>query len=94
MIVNNKNFFDTYSNIFDEVECPCKVIGKVVKICSKNDNIHLLRKTGQPLFYENLLNCCCDIGNNLNDSGIILPSQPKFKIEGETILIIPISVCI
>lgn len=94
VIVNNKNFFDTYSNIFDEVECPCKVIGKVVKICSKNENIHLLRKTGHPLFYENLLNCCCDIGNNLNDSGIILPSQPKFKIEGETILIIPISVCI
>ena len=85
---------ENINNIFDEVECPCKVIGKVVKICSKNENIHLLRKTGQPLFYENLLNCCCDIGNNLNDSGIILPSQPKFKIEGETILIIPISVCI
>ena len=44
--------------------------------------------------YENLLNCCCDIGNNINDSGIILPSQPKCKVEGETILIIPISVCI
>ena len=28
VIVNNKNFFDTYSNIFDEVECSCKVIGK------------------------------------------------------------------
>ena len=94
VIVNNKNFFDTYSNIFDEVECPCKVIGKIVKICSKNEHIHLLRKTGQPQFYENLLNCCCDIGNNINDSGIILPSQPKCKGEGETILIIPISVCI
>ena len=35
-----------------------------------------------------------DIGNNINDSGIILPSQPKCKVEGETILIIPISVCI
>lgn len=93
-IVNNNNFFDTYSNILDQVECPCKVIGKIVRICKKNECIHLLRKTGQPLFYENLLKYCCDIGNNLNDSGIILPEQPKLKVDGETILIIPISVCI
>lgn len=94
VIVNNNNFFDTYANVFDEVDCPCKVIGKIVKICSSNEYIHLLRKTGQPLFYENLINCCCDIGNNLNSAGIILPEQPKIKVDGETILIIPISVCI
>lgn len=94
VIANNNYFFNTYSNIFDEVECPCKVIGKVVKIYSSSESIHLLRKTGHPKFYENLFSSCCSIKDNLNSAGIVLPEQPKIKVDGETILIIPISVSI
>lgn len=92
--VNNSCFLSSYANAYDKVECPCKIIGKVIKKCSTTDCIHLLRKTGQPNYYEKLLNWCNPLRAQLENSGIIIPEEPKWKVEGESLLIIPISLCI
>lgn len=94
VIVNNSNFLASYANIFDKMECPCKVIGKVIKVCDSEQYIHLLRKSGQPNYYENILGCCKSITTKLATSGLYLPTEPKLKVQGKTILIIPISVSI
>ena len=92
--VNNSCFLSSYANAYDKVECPCKVVGKIIKKCSSTDCIHLLRKTGQPNYYEKLLSWCNPLRNQLERSGIIIPEEPKWKVQGESLLIIPISLCI
>lgn len=94
LTVNNSNFISTYANIYDSADCPCTIIGKVIRKCDSNQHIHLLRKSGQPNFYENFLNCCSPLMEKLSSSGIYLPEQPRFKIPGEALLLIPISMLI
>ena len=50
LTVNNSNFISTYANIYDSADCPCTIIGKVIRKCDSNQCIHLLRKSGQPNF--------------------------------------------
>lgn len=92
--VNNSCFLNSYANAYDKMECPCKIVGKVIKRCSSTECIHLLRKTGQPNYYENFFNWCNPLRCQLKDLGIIIPEEPKWKVQGESLLIIPISVCI
>ena len=94
LTVNNSNFISTYANTYDSVDCPCTIIGKVIRKCSSDQCIHLLRKSGQPNFYENFLGCCSPLMDNLVNSGIYLPEQPRFKVPGESLLLIPISMII
>lgn len=92
--VNNSCFLSSYANAYDKIECPCKIIGKVIKKCGTSDCIHLLRKTGQPNYYEKLLKWCEPLRCQLNDMGIIIPEEPMWKVQGESLLVIPISLCI
>lgn len=92
--VNNNCFLSPYADAYDKVECPCKIIGKVIKKCGSTECIHLLRKTGQPSYYEKLLNWCNPLRCQLEEAGIIIPEEPKWKVQGESLLVIPISVCI
>ncbi len=92
--VNNDNFLSSYGSIYDKMECTCKVIGKVIRVCDENQCIHLLRKTGQAQFYESLLNSYTPLKQILNDKGIFLPNEPKCKVEGKSLLVIPISLFI
>lgn len=94
LTVNNTNFISSYSNIYDSSECSCTIVGKVIRKCESNECIHLLRRSGQPNFYENFLNSCSSLMDNLASRGIYLPEQPRFKIPGESLLIVPISIII
>lgn len=94
LTVNNNNFISTYANIYDSADCPCTIIGKVIRKCSNNEAIHLLRKSGQANFYENFLECCSPLMENIEMSGLHLPEKPRFKVLGESLLLIPISMLI
>ena len=91
LTVNNSNFVSTYANIYDEEDCPCTVIGKVIRKCDNEHCIHLLRKSGQANFYEDFLNCCSPLMQKLSSTGIYLPEQPRFRVPGEALLVVPIS---
>ena len=94
LTVNNNNFVSTYANIYEGEECPCTVVGKVIRKCDSNHCIHLLRKSGQANFYENFLSCCSPLMQKLSSNGIYLPEQPRFKVPGESLLVVPISMII
>nr|WP_133016215.1 hypothetical protein [Clostridium cuniculi] len=94
LTVNNSNFISTYANIYDSADCPCTIIGKVIRKCDSDQCIHLLRKSGQPNFYENFLGCCSPLMENISSAGIYLPEQPRFRVPGESLLLIPISMLI
>lgn len=92
--VDTSKFFSSYANVYDKMDCNCKVIGKVVKVCEGNDCIHLLRKTGQPLFYEQMLNNPNPLKEALKSNGLTLPEIPRCKVNSKSYLIIPISLSI
>ncbi|MBS4955543.1 hypothetical protein [Clostridium sp.] len=94
LTVNNSNFISNYANIYDSADCPCTIIGKVIRKCDSAECIHLLRKSGQPNFYENFLGCCSPLMDNISNLGIYLPDQPRFRVPGESLLLIPISMLI
>ena len=48
LTVNKDNFMNNRCSMFDNINCHCKVVGKVIKTCREEcDSISLLRKTGQ-----------------------------------------------
>lgn len=90
----NKNFFmNNNSYIFDKIDCPCTVFGKVVCIAEVGQYLSLLRKTGQRDFYENILNSCIPCYEALKISGITVPKMPRLRIYGLSLVIVPISIC-
>jgi hypothetical protein len=91
--VNNNFFMNNNSYIYDKIDCPCSVFGKVISKASKGNCVSLLRKTTQHDYYERLLSSsasCCDL---LEAKGIILPKMPRLKCEGMSLVVIPISIC-
>ncbi|MBW6409189.1 hypothetical protein [Clostridium weizhouense] len=92
--VNKNNFMHSDYNIFDRVNCNCKVIGKVVKSCSRSGCISFLRKTGTEDFYEKFLESCDFLIECLKENGIVVPERPCCKIEENGIQIMPISISI
>lgn len=90
--VNNNFFLNNNAYIFDKVDCPCTVFGKVIKVAPHGECISLLRKTAQYNFYEKLLKEYCPYCNNLNSSGIIIPDMPRLKCEGISLIVVPISI--
>ena len=48
LMMNNQYLFNNYGNIYERAGCPCKIVGKVIRVCEDGEYIHLLRKTGQP----------------------------------------------
>lgn len=96
VITVNKNFFmDNNSYIYDKVNCPCTVFGKVISVTQKGNCISLLRKTGQHDYYEKLLDSYhLSHCQTLESSGIIIPTKPRLKCDGTTIVVMPISMSI
>lgn len=91
--VNNNNFLNSNAYIFDKVDCPCTVYGKVIRVAPNGECVSLLRKTGQHSFYENLLNnCCCPYCDMLTSNGIVVPAMPRLKCDGISLVIVPISI--
>ncbi|AOR24239.1 hypothetical protein [Clostridium taeniosporum] len=94
LTVNMNNFMNNDYNIFDKINCECKVIGKVVKTCCGSECINFLRKTGTEKFYEDLLIYCDSLLGCLKDQGIMVPERPCCKLENKGIQLMPISISI
>lgn len=94
LTVNNNNFMNNDYNVFDKINCNCKVVGKVIKTCCGAGCINFLRKTGTEKFYEDLLDYCDSLLVCLKNNGIIVPERPCCKIENKGIQLMPISISI
>ncbi len=94
LTVNNSYFFNNNSNKFDNIDCNVNILGKLVKKCSNNNNIHFLRKTGQQSFNEQMLAKCIKEFDCLLDIGIVPPKCPRIKCTENSFQVIPISMYI
>lgn len=92
--VNTKFFLNENASIFDKVNCPCKIVGKVLKTCADECSISLLRKTSQFEYYEKILNSIKPFLDLLEENGIIVPDMPDLIINDKYLLIVPLSICI
>ncbi|SFU68468.1 hypothetical protein SAMN04487886_110114 [Clostridium sp. DSM 8431] len=90
--VNDNYFMNNNSYIFDKVECPCTIFGKVIKVAPCGDSVNLLRKTAQENFYEQVLNRCISYCDLLNSNGIIMPKMPRLKCAGISLVVVPVSI--
>ena len=88
--VNTNSFRN--NSIYDKINCPCSIFGKVVKVVKKNESISMLRQTGQYSYYEELLKLCEPYLLKLRLNGIPVPSMPKLKYNGLALVIVPISI--
>lgn len=91
--VNSNFFMNNNSYMYDKVNCYCTVFGKIVNVAPNGECISLLRKTAQQEYYESLLNSCCPYCDELKDKGIVLPSMPRLRCEGTSLVVLPISIC-
>ncbi|MBD7910503.1 MULTISPECIES: hypothetical protein [Clostridium] len=94
VVINvNENFFmNNNAYIYDRVDCPCTVFGKVISIAPNGKCISLLRKTAQHEYYENILKGCSPYCDMLDSNGIIMPKMPRLKCEGVSVVVVPISI--
>ena len=92
--VNTKFFLNENASIFDKVNCPCKIVGKVMKTCADKQKISLLRKTSQFEYYEKLMQSIKPFLDLLESNGIILPNMPNLTITEKYLLIIPLGIYI
>lgn len=93
LTVNRDNFMNNTSSVFDKINCHCKVIGKVIKTCSaENDSISLLRKTGQEKFYENFFEKCKPLIECLRENDIFIPECPSLRRNECAIQIMPLNI--
>lgn len=92
LTVNKDNFMGNRCNLFDNINCHCKVIGKVVKTCSNGNCISLLRKTGQEQFYENFFEKCKILLECLKKNEIIVPECMDLIIKKNGVQIIPLNI--
>lgn len=89
--VNYKYFLNGDCYIFDKSNCNCNVLGKVIKICKEDQHINLLRKLTQEDYYSNLLDFLMPYLETLKELNLPIPLCPNYKIQGPTLLIVPIS---
>lgn len=95
LTINTKNFMNTRLNMFDEVNCKCRVVGKVVKTCAaEDDTISLLRKTGEEEFYEKILEKYKNLIKIIENIGIVIPKCPTLRIRENSIQILPFNIYI
>ena len=92
--VNNNFFMNNNAYIYDKVDCPCTVFGKVINVASSGECVGLLRKTTQQEFYHRILNSCHNSCIKLEEKGIFIPKMPTLKCEGLSLIVMPISICI
>ena len=96
VVVNvNRNFFmNNNAYVYDRINCPCTVFGKVIYVAPSGDCVSLLRKTAQHSYYEKMLSNMYPYYSRLNSTGILVPDMPRLKCDGLSIVILPISICI
>lgn len=93
LTVSIDNFMNNKCNVFDKVNCHCKVVGKVVKTCSAEyDSISLLRKTGQEEFYEKFFEKSKYLIRCLEENDIFVPKCPDLRIQECAIQVMPINI--
>ncbi|MPQ44120.1 hypothetical protein [Clostridium tarantellae] len=85
----NPNFY-----IFDKTPCKCKVFGKVLSHCNKNENLSLFRKSTQAKFYENFMTSIIPYLDVLSKNNIPIPTPYPMSFSGPSLLLLPISICI
>ena len=93
LTINKDNFMNNRCNMFDNINCHCKVIGKVIKTCTQEcDSISLIRKTGQEEFYEKFLKKCEPLLECLKKNDILVPECPDLRINECAIQIMPLNI--
>jgi len=93
LTVNKDNFMNNRCNMFDNINCHCKVVGKVIKTCTEEcDSISLLRKTGQEEFYEKFFEKCKPLLDCLKKNDILVPECPDLRINECAIQIMPLNI--
>jgi hypothetical protein len=93
LTVNRDNFMNNRFGAFDNINCHCKVIGKVIKTCSEEcDSISLLRKTGQEEFYEKFFEQSEHLLECLRKNNIFVPICPDLRINECAIQIMPLNI--
>ena len=90
--VNNNFFMNNNSYIYDKIDCPCTVFGKVISVAEKGECISLLRKTAQHKYYEELLKKFEPYYKRLNSTGIMIPESPRLNCEAVSCVVVPISI--
>ncbi|AYE35742.1 DUF6414 family protein [Clostridium septicum] len=94
LVVNNTYFLNSKACMYDFTSCPCRVIGKTMKICCSNEKLSLFRKSSQEEYYEKLLKSMDPYFDILEKNGILLPNKPDISIKGKATVMLPISICI
>jgi hypothetical protein len=93
LTVNQDNFLNSKFNMFDNINCKCRVVGKVIKTCTEEcDSISLLRKTGQEEFYERFIEGCKPLLECLKKNNILVPECPNLRINECAIQIMPLNI--
>jgi len=93
LTVNRDNFMNNKYSIFDNTNCRCRVVGKVIKTCTEEcDSISLLRKTGQEDFYEKFLEQSQPLLECLKKNNIMIPECPDLRINECAIQIMPLNI--
>lgn len=93
LTVGVENFMNNHCHAFDKTNCPCKVIGKVIKNCVEKDNcISLLRKTGQEKYYEKIFEESKELIEILKNNDITVPECPPLKFDHSAIQIMPLDI--
>ena len=93
LTINKDNFMNNRCNMFDNINCHCKVVGKVIKTCSEECNsISLLRKTGQEEFYEKMFEKYKPLLECLKKNDILIPECPDLRINECAIQIMPLNI--
>ncbi|VYT63994.1 hypothetical protein [Clostridium tertium] len=95
LTINQNNFVNNGYNMFDFVQCSCKIFGKVMMIKEDKDKcVSLLRKSSQETYYQKILDSIEPYLDILRKNNIILPNKPECNIKGKMIMILPMSICI
>jgi hypothetical protein len=90
--VNLNYFLDKNSYIYDQVNCKCKVLCKVIRVTGENESINLLDKTCMADYYEKLLELLKLYLSVLEKNNIIVPKIMSTKIGYPSIQAIPIAI--
>lgn len=93
LTVSKSNFMNNQCNVFDKINCHCKVVGKVIETCSDEfDSISLLRKTGQEEFFESFFEKTKCLIECLKKNDIMIPKCPPLRIDSSAIQIMPLGI--
>lgn len=92
LTTNSASFVNNTSHMYDKVNCPCNVLGKVVKFCEGDECLSLLRKSAQDDFYDAFMKTIEPYLQILVDKGLPLPNKPDVKISGTALMVVPISI--